>query len=56
LGFFAANLIGAVVGITLIATKRMGRQSRIAYGVFLALGTAVAVYFGPELLAPFHVS
>lgn len=54
LGFFAANLIGAVIGITLILTKRLERQSRVAYGVFLALGTAVAVFFGPELLAPFH--
>ena len=36
LGFFAANLIGAVVGIALIATKHMERQSRIPYGVFLA--------------------
>ena len=38
LGFFAANLIGAVIGIVLIATKRMDRQSRIPYGVFLAAG------------------
>lgn len=53
LGFFAANLIGAAVGITLIATKHMERQSRIPYGVFLALGCAVAVFAGPELLRPF---
>jgi len=53
LGFFAANLIGAIVGITLIATKHMGRSDRIPYGVFLALGCAVAVFAGPELLRPF---
>ena len=53
LGFFAANLIGAVVGIVLIATKHMDRQSRIPYGVFLAAGCAVAVFAGPELLRPF---
>ena len=53
LGFFAANLIGAVVGIALIATKHMERQSRIPYGIFLALGCAVAVFAGPELLRPF---
>jgi leader peptidase (prepilin peptidase)/N-methyltransferase len=53
LGFFAANLVGAVVGIFLIATKRLERQSRIPYGVFLAAGCAVAVYAGPELLRPF---
>ena len=50
LGFFAANLIGAVLGIALIATKRIERQQRIPYGVFLALGTAVAVYWGPQIL------
>jgi leader peptidase (prepilin peptidase)/N-methyltransferase len=53
LGFFAANLIGAIVGIVLIATKRIERQSRIPYGVFLAAGCAVAVFAGPELLRPF---
>lgn len=53
LGFFAANLIGAVVGIWLIATKQMERQSRVPYGIFLAMGCAVAVFAGPELLRPF---
>jgi leader peptidase (prepilin peptidase)/N-methyltransferase len=54
LGFFAANLIGALIGIALILTKQIERQQRIPYGVFLAMGTAVAVYAGPELLRPFH--
>jgi leader peptidase (prepilin peptidase)/N-methyltransferase len=53
LGFFAANLIGAVVGIALITTKHMERQSRMPYGIYLALGCAVAVFAGPELLRPF---
>jgi leader peptidase (prepilin peptidase)/N-methyltransferase len=53
LGFFAANLIGAVVGIALIATHKIGRQQRLPYGVFLALGLCVAVFAGPELLRPF---
>jgi leader peptidase (prepilin peptidase)/N-methyltransferase len=53
LGFFAANLIGAIIGIALIASKRIERQQQIPYGVFLALGCAVAVYAGPELLRPF---
>ena len=53
LGFFASNLIGAVIGIALIAFHRLERQQRIPYGVFLALGTAVAVYWGPQLLTPF---
>jgi leader peptidase (prepilin peptidase) / N-methyltransferase len=54
LGFFAANLIGAVVGIVLIATKQISRQQRVPYGVFLALGTAFAVFVGPELLPHFQ--
>ena len=53
LGFFAANLIGAIIGIFLIATKKMTREQPIAYGVFLALGAALAIYAGPVLLAPF---
>jgi leader peptidase (prepilin peptidase)/N-methyltransferase len=53
LGFFAGNLIGAVIGVVLIATKHIERQSRIPYGVFLALGCGVAVFAGPELLRPF---
>ena len=54
LGFFAANLIGAVIGIALIASKRMSRQQQIPYGVFLAVGTLLAIFAGPELLRPFQ--
>ncbi len=54
LGFFAANLIGALIGVVLILAKKVERQQRVPYGVFLALGTAVAVYFGTELLRPFQ--
>jgi leader peptidase (prepilin peptidase)/N-methyltransferase len=50
LGFFAANLIGAVVGIGLIVAKKAERQSRVPYGVFLAAGVAVTVFWGPELI------
>jgi leader peptidase (prepilin peptidase) / N-methyltransferase len=56
LGFFAANLIGAVIGIALIASHRMSRGQQIPYGVFLAAGCAVAVFAGPELLRPFTSS
>ena len=54
LGFFAANLIGAIIGLALIATKRIQRDQPVPYGVFLALGTALAIFAGPELLAPFQ--
>lgn len=47
IGFFAANLVGAVAGGVLIATKRISRDTQIPYGVFLAVGAAVAIYVGP---------
>jgi leader peptidase (prepilin peptidase) / N-methyltransferase len=53
LGFFAANLIGAIVGVSLILTKNMRRTDRIPYGVFLASGCALAIFAGPVLLRPF---
>jgi leader peptidase (prepilin peptidase)/N-methyltransferase len=54
IGFFAANLIGAVIGLTLIALKKMSRDQPIPYGVYLALGTVVAVLIGPALLTHWH--
>ena len=54
LGFFSANLIGALVGVALIATKRMSRHQQIPYGVFLALGTALAIFAGSQILSPFQ--
>jgi prepilin signal peptidase PulO-like enzyme (type II secretory pathway) len=32
----------------------MSRQQQIPYGVFLAVGTLLAIFAGPELLRPFH--
>ena len=54
LGFFAANLIGAILGVALIATRTIRRDQPVPYGAFLAAGTLVALYAGPELLAPFQ--
>lgn len=51
LGFFAANVIGAVIGLVLIGTKKITHDQQIPYAVFLALGAAVAVYAGPEILS-----
>ena len=50
IGFFAANLVGAVLGVALIATKKMTREQPIPYGVFLALGAAFAIFAGPEIV------
>ena len=53
LGFIAANLLAAVVGLALIMAKRIGRKQQIPFGVFLALGVGIAVFAGPELLRHF---
>jgi leader peptidase (prepilin peptidase)/N-methyltransferase len=50
LGFLAANLLGAIIGVALIATKRIGRKTPIPYGVFLAVGAFVAIYAGSPIL------
>ena len=53
LGFFTANLVGAIIGVTLIAMKKITRDQPIPYGVFLAIGAEVAILAGPLLLRPF---
>ncbi len=53
LGFFVANLLGAVAGLTLVAMKKMTRDQQIPYGVFLALGAAFAIFAGPDLVSAF---
>jgi leader peptidase (prepilin peptidase) / N-methyltransferase len=54
LAFFAANLLGVVIGISLIATQRMKREQPVPYGVFLSAGAALAIFAGPELLSHFQ--
>lgn len=54
LGFFSANLIGAVIGLLLITTKKMSRDQQIPYGVFLGLGAVLAVYAGPKIVVHLH--
>lgn len=54
LGFFASNFLGAAIGIFLIATNKRTRDQPLPYGVYLSLGTALALYAGPEILAPFQ--
>ena len=50
LGFFLSNLIGAVIGVALIAAGRASRDQPIAYGFYLAAGTIVTVFAGHPLL------
>jgi len=57
LGFFAANLFGAVVGVWLLATKRATIKDAVPYGVFLTLGAYFVFFEGRPVLALFpHVT
>jgi leader peptidase (prepilin peptidase) / N-methyltransferase len=50
LGIFLGFLLGAVVGVGLIATKRIDAKAHIPFGVFLALGAFIAVFAGHPLV------
>lgn len=51
-GFLAANLTGAVVGLALIAAGRSGRKTPIPFGVFLSIGAVMAIAFGGAIHYP----
>lgn len=52
IGFFAANLIGAVIGLILIAVGRSGRKTPIPFGVFLSIGAVVAIFLAGTVHYP----
>jgi leader peptidase (prepilin peptidase)/N-methyltransferase len=56
-GFFAAFVLGAVVGIGAMAVSGAGRKTRIPFGPFLAAGAVLTVLFGnPVAQTLFHRS
>lgn len=50
LGLFLAVLVGAAVAAALLAAGRKGRKDPIPFGPFLALGGAVSLFWGKEIL------
>jgi leader peptidase (prepilin peptidase)/N-methyltransferase len=50
LTFFAGSLIGTLVGIFLILFRNMSLQTRLAFGVFLGVASAFALFYGLPLL------
>ena len=46
---FASSLIGGVVGLILIVSKRTDWQSRIPYGPYIVLGALTWIFFGQRL-------
>ena len=56
-GFFAAFLLGALVGIGAMAVSGAGRKTKIPFGPFLAAGAVVTILWGNPLAhALFHHS
>ena len=49
-GFMAANLLGALFGIGLMAAGRATRRTALPYGVFLAGGSILAIWLGGPVI------
>lgn len=49
LAVFAGALVGALAGGLLMATGRMGRRSALPFGVFLAIGGVLTLFFGQDV-------
>ncbi|HMK99078.1 MAG TPA: A24 family peptidase [Acidimicrobiales bacterium] len=57
LTFFAAFVLGAAVGLAVMAVGRGGRKTRIPFGPFMAVGMVISVVWGNPLVhALFHRS
>ena len=50
LALFTANLIGCLVVIPFMITKRLSRTSQVPFGPFLILGMMLAQFFGSAIL------
>jgi len=49
--FWVASVVGGVVAIFLLATRRKGRKDLIPYGVFMSLGGLVALWAGDDIFS-----
>jgi len=50
LGFLLASLLGAVVGVALMAAGKAGRRTPVPFGTFLASGALLAVLAGAPVI------
>lgn len=47
---FAASLVGSIAGIILMIIKGKGKGLKVPFGPFLAVGAALSLFFGQEIL------
>jgi leader peptidase (prepilin peptidase)/N-methyltransferase len=50
LTIFAGSLMGTIVGIFLMITRKMDLQGKLAFGVFLGAGSALSLFYGLSFL------
>lgn len=50
MALFLAYTVGAMVGVCLIAFKKVDRKTAIPFGTFLSVATVAALFYGPELV------
>jgi leader peptidase (prepilin peptidase)/N-methyltransferase len=48
---FVGVCLGGVVGVGLVVTRRKTFRDYLAFGPFLAAGSVLTLFFGPQLLA-----
>jgi leader peptidase (prepilin peptidase) / N-methyltransferase len=48
-GIFLAILSGGIIALILLAFKKKGRKQAIPFGPFLAMGTMLAMLWGPQI-------
>jgi leader peptidase (prepilin peptidase)/N-methyltransferase len=46
---FVAYILGAIVALVMLATKKTGWKSEIPFGTFLAIGAIAAMFFGERI-------
>jgi leader peptidase (prepilin peptidase) / N-methyltransferase len=49
-GLFFGFLVGAVVGVLMMATSKAGRKTALPFGPFLAAGTVLAIFVGEDFV------
>jgi leader peptidase (prepilin peptidase) / N-methyltransferase len=49
-GMFLSFVLGGVVGVVAMMVSGAGRKTKIPFGPFLALGSTVAVFLGPQIV------
>mgnify|MGYP005842368579 CR=1 FL=1 len=49
-----SSLVGAIVGISLIALRKHGREVPIPFGPYLAAAGLLCLWFGPEILVAWY--